>query len=229
MSREKLSAEVREEIEGLIGTEFKKGEKIPSEEELCRRFNVSRTTLREAIKELSARHVLEVRRGIGTFVTHHPGLVEDPIGIRYMHDENLMEDIWETSLLIEPQLAAWTAARASAEEIAEIASVQDEIASVYKTYKKNRDEETVRQLFDLDGQFHTKIAKYTGNNIIYYIYRSYCGIIQAELGPENVAKASQSIMKYHPLLVADFQRHDSEAAMQHMRAHDEEIARKFRK
>ena len=44
------------------------GEKIPNEFELSERFNVSRNTIREAVKILASKGVLDVRQGAGTFV-----------------------------------------------------------------------------------------------------------------------------------------------------------------
>ena len=65
-----LAQKAAEEILSLITIEkeFAPGDRLPGEIELAARLGVSRTTLREGIRLLSSRHVLEVRRGLGTFV-----------------------------------------------------------------------------------------------------------------------------------------------------------------
>ena len=223
MAREKLSSEVRLEIEKLIGTEFKKGDRIPSEEELCARFNVSRATVREAIRELVSAHVLKIRRGVGTFVTEHPGLVEDPFGAKFMEENKLQEDIWETSILLEPQFAEWVAERAEPGQIDEIAEIQNRYEEAYLEWKKNPSDEMTEQLFRLDGEFHLKIAKSTGNLVLYYIFRGYCRMINNEMDYKLAKKNIGSIRKYHPLLIQDFRNHDGASAKQHMLEHDREL------
>ena len=59
--------------EGRLGP----GDKLPNEVELSRQLGVSRATLREAIRTLTAQGVLEVRRGKGTFVSSHVREIED--------------------------------------------------------------------------------------------------------------------------------------------------------
>ena len=54
--------------EAIIKGEFKPGEKIPSEMELCERLQVGRSSLREAIKILVAYGVLSIHRGDGTYI-----------------------------------------------------------------------------------------------------------------------------------------------------------------
>lgn len=80
-----LSEKIVENIIGLIAKGyFKPGDKMPNELQLSQELNISRATLREAIKTLASRNVLEVRRGIGTFVSEVPGLAKDPLGSDFM-------------------------------------------------------------------------------------------------------------------------------------------------
>ena len=57
------------------------GEKIPNEFELAEKFGVGRSTIREAVKALVSKGILEVRRGAGTYVTGTSTREDDPLGL----------------------------------------------------------------------------------------------------------------------------------------------------
>ena len=71
---------------GIANGDFPVGSRLPTEDDLIKRFNVSRTTVRKAIQNLAGRALVEIRRGTGTFVmqpritqelTELTGFVED--------------------------------------------------------------------------------------------------------------------------------------------------------
>ena len=71
--RRPLAERAREDIARRIyAGEFQPGQRLPSEPDLARSYNVSRMTIREAIKGLQREHLLYSRRGRGTFVVHTP-------------------------------------------------------------------------------------------------------------------------------------------------------------
>ncbi|MBF4693719.1 FadR family transcriptional regulator [Fusibacter sp. Q10-2] len=81
-----LSEKIVENIVDLIVKGlFKPGDKMPNELQLSEELNISRATLREAIKTLESRNVLEVKRGIGTFVAEVPGLSKNPLGSEFIN------------------------------------------------------------------------------------------------------------------------------------------------
>lgn len=66
-----LYAQVRDSLLGRITSgEFKAGDKLPTEELLCKEYGVSRITIRRAISELTAQMLISPRRGVGTVVTN---------------------------------------------------------------------------------------------------------------------------------------------------------------
>ena len=77
-----LSQDVADNIMSMITIEkrFGAGDKLPNETELAHELNVSRTTLREAVRILVAYGVLEIRRGNGTFVTEKARQGEEILG-----------------------------------------------------------------------------------------------------------------------------------------------------
>lgn len=80
VERKSLPEQVSEQIRQLIiDQNLKVGSKIPNEFELCQQLNVGRGTVREAIKLLVSRNVLEIQRGKGTYVADQHGIGGRPL------------------------------------------------------------------------------------------------------------------------------------------------------
>ena len=110
------------------------GEKIPNEFELAEKFGVGRSTIREAVKGLVSRGMLEVRRGSGTYVISTYPAEEDPLGLgRYDDKYQLALELFEVRLMIEPEIAAYAAKNASDEEIKELFELCDEVEKIYRS------------------------------------------------------------------------------------------------
>ena len=83
------------------------GEKIPNEYELAEKFGVGRSTIRETIKSLVTKGILEVRRGSGTYVISKSSFEEDPLGLARFPDKyKLALELFEVRLMLEPEIAA---------------------------------------------------------------------------------------------------------------------------
>ena len=225
MTRRKISSTIRDELADLIGVEFMPGDKIPSENELCLRFDASRTTIREALRALRSMGILEVRQGIGTFVCENPGVVEDPFGWKYIDNAIFIPAMWETSMLVEPQLAAWAAQRATEKELDEIETINDQLMKNVEEYRSSGSPGAVNEVFRLDGEFHTAIARYSGNVVLCNFYTSYVNMINSQLEPSSTIDAMDSIIKYHQALLEAMKSRNDEKAKQIMYNHDLEIMR----
>ena len=80
------------------------GDRLPNERTLSAQLNVGRSTLREALQRLSSRNVLEIRRGVGVFVSYKHGVADDPLGFTLIKDkERLARDLLEFRIMIEPR------------------------------------------------------------------------------------------------------------------------------
>ncbi|WP_187273920.1 GntR family transcriptional regulator [Paenibacillus sp. N3.4] len=80
MEKKLLYLRVKEEIERSINEgDLKPGEKLPSEPELAKKFEVSRPTLREALKMLQREKVLISKNGVGTYVNNRPDFIINPL------------------------------------------------------------------------------------------------------------------------------------------------------
>ena len=86
-----LSQNIADKIKTKIMTgEFALGSKLPNENELMDDLNVSRTTIREAVKILISKNILYIERGKGTYVAAIPGLADDPYGFEFIPEEKLI-------------------------------------------------------------------------------------------------------------------------------------------
>ena len=114
-SNKTLSAIVANKIENqIICGNWQVGSQIPPEQELMQTFDVSRITIREAIKTLVSRDVLEIRRGCGTFVSAVPGLSDDPLGLRFIASDDLNTYLFEARQILEPSVCRLAAQRGDA-------------------------------------------------------------------------------------------------------------------
>lgn len=117
-----LSQQIADEIVRLINDQkYTPGDRLPSEYELAEQLHVARGTVREAVKALVSRNILEIRRGKGTFVTQNPGFTEDPWGLEFFRDKfDVAMQLLELRKIIEPDLVALACQRATPEEVASI-------------------------------------------------------------------------------------------------------------
>ena len=139
-------------------TPYKAGDKFPTEKELCESTGAGRNTVREALKILASRNVLEIRQGAGTFVSEKQGIPDDPLGFSMVNDHvKLTKDLLQVRIMLEPQIAALAAQCAKEHEIKELEEILEEMEAAMK---KRED------YSELDTKFHTKIAQCTHNIVM---------------------------------------------------------------
>lgn len=137
------------------------GSKLPPERELCESFGVSRTALREALRRLSARGLIEIAKGSGMYVTGMK--IDDAIQNLNLYydmqfDHNLISQIIEVRCLFEPEIA-WLAAKQRTQN--DLTDLQENIELF-----KASDPDNIQQEADLDNKFHLLIAKAAHNPIV---------------------------------------------------------------
>ncbi len=159
MSKKLLAPQVEEELMNYILHEpIKIGEKIPNEYELAERFGVGRSTIRETVKSLVTKGILEVRRGSGTYVVSTSSTDEDPLGLAKFTDKyKLALELFEVRLMLEPEIAALACEYATQEEKEELKRLCDETEQLYTSGKNH----TAK-----DIAFHTCIAHCSRNRVV---------------------------------------------------------------
>lgn len=207
-----LSEKVANTIkEMIINKKLKPGDKLANEIELTSELNVSRSTVREAIKILVSTNVLEVRRGKGTFVSKKPGLSKDPLGVCFMDKKNLLKDLYESRLIIEPGICALAAIRATKENISQL---EDSFAKIEKEILNSKDHT------ETDIQFHNIIAKSSQNPIINRILPIINeGISEGYRETKDISESGDTVLYHHKKILEAIKQGDSESARKCMTDH----------
>lgn len=148
--------------QAIIEGDFKPGDKLPSEAELCEQLAVGRNSLREAIRVLNAMGVVKTKRGQGTFlqdtISHE---VFNPLIFRLILDPKNTTDVFELRVMVESIVIIMAIYKASPEEIQSIRDLVDETNNIAKSNQGSIDD-----LIKLDMQFHLSIAKCVHNKLI---------------------------------------------------------------
>lgn len=154
-----LVEQIEEELFRMIREKpLRVGDKLPNEYSLSEKFAVSRGTVREAIRSLTSKGILEVRRGSGTYVVETLLPEDDPLGIRDFEDkEAIALDLVEVRLMIEPAMAEAAAQKATDEEIRQLRYLCDIVET-----KAKAGENYIRE----DIAFHCYVAECSKNKII---------------------------------------------------------------
>ena len=83
--------------------QMEKGARLPSEHKLGELFGVGRSIIREAVKSLVSKGILEVKRGSGTYVKNTEITVDDPLGFSQFEDKyRLAMELFDVRILLEP-------------------------------------------------------------------------------------------------------------------------------
>lgn len=157
--RKLLGAQAEDDLMSyILGTPVPIGEKLPNEFELGQMFQVGRSTIREAVKSLVTKGILEVRRGDGTYVKSHCSLAEDPLGLSRLDDKyKLALELMDVRLILEPEIAASAAAHATPENKAELQALCGEVERLCLSGEDHTPK---------DIAFHTCIARCSQNRVM---------------------------------------------------------------
>jgi len=157
-----LSQKIERKIEEAIRQKkLIQGAKLPSEKELCELFGVSRTALREALRRLNARGLIEIRKGSGMYVSEIK--IEDAIKSLNLYydlsfDSNLISQVIEVRRILEPEISRLAARNRTSDDVR---ILNENIREL-----ENCDPDNTQQEVDTINKFHMNLAKATGNPII---------------------------------------------------------------
>ena len=213
MEKKNLSQQTMERLYNTIVAEkrMQPGDKLPNELELSEQLGVSRATLREALRMLIARGVLEVRRGKGTFVSERVEEIEN-FGFSDVGQlRGQLRDLFELREIFEPGAARLACRRATAAERAEIL---EQGAAVEQCIRSGRDRAAA------DRAFHAAIVRATHNEFLMRLLPLIDQAVSAALlAGEHQEQLAEDTRRDHALLMEFFKKGDEAGAAYAMAIH----------
>jgi len=214
--RNKVYEEVAKQIERLILKKLKPGDKLPSERELAEMLQVSRSSIRDAIRGLELMGLVEPRQGAGTIVRELSAeSVVNPFANSLKHQRDQVSELLDFRKMLEPPLAARAATHATDDEIAEM----EEILQRQET-KMALGEAAVAE----DTEFHYSIALASGNTVVLKVLDVVMDLLREtrERSLQVEGRAQRSLAG-HRIILAAIKRRDAESAKAAMRRHVEDV------
>lgn len=160
-----LTEKAHQQVEALIvnGT-LKAGDRLPSERELTEQLKVSKTVIREAVRSLVAKGLIDVRVGSGMYVRAvGSDMMKEPMSLLLRSNVLKPEDVFEVRESLEVTIAGLAAERASASDRA---AMEENIKALQSTRLSAAD------YAELDVEFHRLLVKAAGNPLFAFLLNS---------------------------------------------------------
>jgi len=142
----------------IIEGNLQMGDRLPSERELCERFGVGRNSVREAVRALESANLVATRHGDGTFVVASPeSLIPVLLEKTSSEGESGLRQIFEARRLLEPQIAALAADRATSAELDKLTDILERQRAEIQQGGSGMDEDTA---------FHLGLAEAAKNEFL---------------------------------------------------------------
>ncbi len=210
----RLYEQIVEQIEQLIlDGKLHPGDQLPSERELAEQFNVSRTAVREAVKALREKGLVEIETGRGTFITHgvSKALRRSLDWMVRSGEGNRLADLVQVRNILEPEIAALAADMATGpdiESLEQAVSVMDSALNDADVY------------VEADLGFHLALATATQNRLIPTLIDPIVDLLREQRKRIFLVEGGAQRGQYHHKRILDaIKKHDRMAAREAMQAH----------
>ena len=213
VSRSTLSEQMAKRLAARITSgEWRPGEKLPSEAELCKAFEVGRSSLREALTSLAFIGLIRMRAGGGSYVAEHPsGYFTSQLLNAGLSDKRKLGEFVEARLVLEIELAGLCAQRVTPEEVAEM----DLLLEHMKVSVQN-----VEAFTKLDLAFHLAIGKAANNEVLNNLLRSLREQTIELISKSRLSdKGKEQTALEHAKILEALRQHNPAKAREAMRLH----------
>jgi GntR family transcriptional regulator, transcriptional repressor for pyruvate dehydrogenase complex len=204
---------VRQIEDSILKGDLKEGEQLPPERDLALQFGVSRTAVREAVKTLREKGLVEAYPGRGTFITNGTSHSFKHTLDRMMRggpSEGTV-NLTEVREILEPEIAALAAQRADEEMVS---AMREAIAVM----DKSRSDAEAFIEGDLD--FHLALAEAAANPLILSLIDSIVGLLREQRMRTYFVQGGPERGQYHHKRILEAIEHrDPQGAREAMRAH----------
>ena len=198
----------------IVASAYQPGQLIEDENSLCERYQVSRSVVRDAVKILVGKGLLEVRRGIGTRVRNRQSwsLLDDDVLAWHLSAParpEYLRQLIDIRVVIEPEAARWAAMHGEDKDIAEIMEAQE---------RMEQEKGSLEDFVVSDALFHRTVLRASGNEIL----RAMEGVIFSALLTSirltnSDARKNAESMPFHRNVAEAIVSRDPEAAAANMK------------
>src|SRR5579862_818769 len=203
--------------ESVLNGSLKPGDQLPAERELAQRLGVSRTAVREAVKALREKGLVEAYSGRGTFITDgtsHAARQSFDLMIKVGQQENSAH-LAELRLILEPGIAALAAERAEEEHLA---AMREAVAVM------DRSQKDPAAYIEADLDFHLALAEAVANPLILSLIDSIVGLLREQrIRIFNVEGGPQRGQIHHKRILEAMEQRDPAMARSAMSAHLDQV------
>lgn len=203
--------------ESIMKGELKQGEQLPAERELARRFGVSRTAVREAIKALHEKGLVEAYSGRGTFITNGTShairqSLDRIIKIGQPDGSACLVELRE---ILEPGIAALAATRAEEQHFATMREAIDVM---------DRARQDPDAFIEADLDFHLSLAEAAGNPLILSLIDSIVDLLREQrMRIFRIEGGPERGQYHHKRILEAVEHRDPLGAREAMRAHLQQV------
>jgi GntR family transcriptional repressor for pyruvate dehydrogenase complex len=208
LSRDEVAGRIEDEI---LRGDFPVGQRLPGERDLATRFRVSRPVVREALRGLAARGLIEIAPGRGAFPRPvQAGDAARPLDTLYRRQNTTPREVVEARMMLEREAAVLAARRATADELEAMGRVLARFDSASNLIDKAR----------WDVTFHALLAKMAHNGVIETMFHSIVSLtfelVLRSLSDPTVMREG---VPYHAQIYAALRDRDAERARQAVEGH----------
>lgn len=229
------TATVAEALAQVILGEMAPGQSLPSEGDLATRFEVSRLTVREAVKMLAGRGLLDVGRGRRAVVIEPSGVAfSDFLSTVIQNDPKGLFDLIELRIVLEVQAATLAARRVTRAGLVSLERAIQGMRDAAEDGKKGIDPEGSEQRFHQnDVGFHEAVALSSGNRLVSYLFEAMAVPLQRSFyltrrGHDARGHTIDDTIAAHEAVLDAIRDGNPKAAGAAMRAHLEDTERDIR-
>jgi GntR family transcriptional repressor for pyruvate dehydrogenase complex len=217
LTRNSLQEQVGLRIEEMITSgQLQVGDRLPSELEMARQFDVHRSTVREALRVLAQRGLIEMRVGSGSYVSQvSPSVVAETMETYFVSSESSYEDVAILRTLLEPGTAALAALRAEPEDLQRLEDALSKMEMALTTGDLDSQ-------IAADAEFHLALTAASHNKLLLAIFSGILYVLQRALKtgynrPGKLRRDTVEVLNNHRALYAAIKASDPVRAIEQMK------------
>lgn len=218
VKQKRIYQDIVTQIQQLLADgRLKPGFQLPSERELSELFQVSRASVREAIRALDSMGLVEIRSGEGTYVASTVESVLSPLAFAIRQQRDGHREIFEARRIVEPEIAALAAERANPSEVRRLGAILEEQARQISGGETG---------VEADSAFHSTLAQAAKNKVFLRLDDAMVQSLREirERSLQTNGRPARSLAGHQKILKA-IQARDPAKARQAMLEHLEAIER----